>query len=80
MRQKMAILKGETAFAEIQKFSDISFYLHKEFPSRQTKGGDVIENVDFPERKQRYRGTQFYKDLILFTQRLQHQQIVKIYH
>ena len=37
-------------------FSDISFYLHKEFPSRQTKGGDVIENVDFPGRKLRLQG------------------------
>ena len=33
--------------------SSISSYLHKEFPSRQTKGGDVIENFDFPKRKKR---------------------------
>ena len=57
---KWRFSKGETAFAEIQFFSDISFYLHKEFPSRQTKGGDVIENVDFPKRKQRLQG---YKSL-----------------
>ena len=54
--RKWRFSKGETAFAEIQFFSDISFYLHKEFPSRQTKGGDVIENVDFPKRKQRLQG------------------------
>ena len=51
--RKWRFSKGETTFAEIQFFSDISFYLHKEFPSRQTMGGDVIENVDFPERKKR---------------------------
>ena len=54
--RKWRFSRGETAFAEIQKVSDISFYLHKEFPSRQTKGGDVIENVDFPGRKQRLQG------------------------
>ena len=54
--RKWRFSKGETTFAEIQFFSDISFYLHKEFPSRQTMGGDVIENVDFPERKQRLQG------------------------
>ena len=54
--RKWRFSKRETTFAEIQCFSDISFYLHKEFPSRQTKGGDVIENVDFPKRKQRLQG------------------------
>ena len=53
MRQKMAILNGGNNVCRDTFFSDISFYLHKEFPSRQTKGGDVIENVDFPGRKQR---------------------------
>ena len=72
MRRKMAILKGGNSVCRDTFFSDISFYLHKEFPSRQTKGGDVIENVDFPKRKQRLQGTKFYRDLILLTQRLQH--------
>ena len=56
MRRKMAILKGGNSVCRDTIFSDISFYLHKEFPSRQTKGGDVIENVDFPKRKQRLQG------------------------
>ena len=56
MRRKMAILKGGNSVCRDTFFSDISFYLHKEFPSRQTKGGDVIENVDFPKRKQRLQG------------------------
>ena len=60
MRQKMAILKRGNSVCRDTFFSDISFYLHKEFPSRQTMGGDVIENVDFPERKQRL---QWYKIL-----------------
>ena len=48
--------RGKQRLQRYNFFSDISFYLHKEFPSRQTKGGDVIENVDFPKRKQRLQG------------------------
>ena len=59
MRQKMAILKrGNSVCRDTKKirYLILPTRVHKEFPSRQTKGGDVIENVDFPKRKQRLQG------------------------
>ena len=45
---------SETVDQRLQRYffsefrSSISFYLHKEFPSRHTYGGDLTENSDFP--------------------------------
>ena len=48
-----------------QSFVVVSHFIY-------TKGGDVIENFDFRKGKSVRRGTFFYRDLILLTQRLQH--------